>query len=197
MVRHPEVVRHAQAELDRACPNRLPMFNDRPSLPFIDFIVWESLRWAPMAPQGLPRVADQDDIYNGYCIPKGTTIITNLWAMLRDEATYPEPDMYNPWRYMDAAANRAAGVNPLPEIAFGFGRRECAGRTIAFDTLWIVIASILKVYDIKPVTDAADKPILPKVEFTNSSLNYPFLHLYHFSTRYPMQLPVLLYSGCL
>lgn len=53
MVLHPAVQAKAQAELDSAIGSgRLPDYNDRPSMPYIDAIVKEVLRWNPVAPLG-------------------------------------------------------------------------------------------------------------------------------------------------
>ena len=53
MVLYPEVQKKAQAELDAVVgPNRLPDFEDRPSLPYINAIVKESMRWHLVAPLG-------------------------------------------------------------------------------------------------------------------------------------------------
>ena len=46
MVRHPEVYRKAQEEIDRVVgPDRLPDFDDRDSLPYLNAIVKEVYRW--------------------------------------------------------------------------------------------------------------------------------------------------------
>lgn len=40
--------RRCQAEIDRVVgPDRLPTFADRPLLPYLDWVVWECLRWNP------------------------------------------------------------------------------------------------------------------------------------------------------
>lgn len=53
MVLHPNVQARAQAELDSVIgPGRLPDYNDRPLLPYINAIVKEVLRWNPVAPLG-------------------------------------------------------------------------------------------------------------------------------------------------
>lgn len=55
MVRHPEVARRAQVEIDEAIGrDRLPTLDDRGSLPYIDCIVKETLRWNPPTPLGMP-----------------------------------------------------------------------------------------------------------------------------------------------
>ena len=51
MALHQDVQKKAQAELDRVVGNdRLPNFNDRERLPYIDALVKETLRWNPVVP---------------------------------------------------------------------------------------------------------------------------------------------------
>lgn len=93
-----------------------------------------------MTPLGLARTVAEDDEYRGYRIPKGTTIMPNVWyvlmrlllfravtfvgrAILHDEKMYPGPLRFNPDRFADKAQNAALGINELPNGAFGFGRR--------------------------------------------------------------------------
>jgi cytochrome P450 len=77
---YPEVQRKAQDEIDRVIGGgRLPNFEDRQNLPYIDAIVKEILRWNPVGPMGLPHMTTEDDIYEGYLIPKGAVIMPNIW----------------------------------------------------------------------------------------------------------------------
>ena len=51
MTLHPEAQRKAQDELDRIVGlNRLPTFEDREHLPYVEALVTEVLRWRPVAP---------------------------------------------------------------------------------------------------------------------------------------------------
>ena len=100
MALYPEVQKKAQAEIDTVVgPNRLPDFHDRPSLPYINAVVKESLRWNLVLPfgrffvtiiitiltssQGVPHMSTSDDEYNGYYIPKGTILMANAWLVGR------------------------------------------------------------------------------------------------------------------
>jgi Cytochrome P450 len=57
----PEVVRKAQAEIDRVIgSNQLPEFEDRPNLPYVTAIVQESLRWQPATPIGGSRLLNEE-----------------------------------------------------------------------------------------------------------------------------------------
>lgn len=53
MLLHQEVQERAQAEIDAVVGrNRLPDFDDRPNLPYIEAILLETLRLYPIAPLG-------------------------------------------------------------------------------------------------------------------------------------------------
>jgi hypothetical protein len=70
---HPAEQKRAQEEIDRVVgTDRLPVFEDRESLPYVEAIWRESLRWRPALPQGNPHSTIADDEYNGYFFPKGT-----------------------------------------------------------------------------------------------------------------------------
>ena len=77
---HPTVLKRAHEELDAIIgPERLPTLDDRPNLPYVEAILTECLRFAPAGASGVPHVATQDDVYNGYPIQKGTILLPNLW----------------------------------------------------------------------------------------------------------------------
>lgn len=77
---YPETQAAAHAELDKVVGrSRMPTFDDYDHLPYIRAMVKELLRWRPVAPTGVPHRSIQDDWYEGYFIPKGTMIISNIW----------------------------------------------------------------------------------------------------------------------
>ena len=74
---NPDIQKKAQVELDLVVgPDRLPTFDDYDSLPFIQAIFLECLRWLPVVPLGIPHRSTEDDCYNGYFTPAGTCVIT-------------------------------------------------------------------------------------------------------------------------
>ncbi len=76
MAMYPDAQKKAQAELDRVLGSgRLPTFEDRDSLPYVEAIILESIRWMPAVPLGVSHRIFVEDEYKGYRIPKGTTII--------------------------------------------------------------------------------------------------------------------------
>ncbi|KAF5379873.1 hypothetical protein D9757_007199 [Collybiopsis confluens] len=84
---HPDKQRKAQAEIDRMSgSDRLPTYEDRPQLPYIESILKEVYRRNPIAPIAVPRKYDAkvDDEYRGWRIPKGSIVIANTWAVMHD-----------------------------------------------------------------------------------------------------------------
>jgi len=53
MVNYPDVQRKAQDEIDKVVgKNRLPEFNDRPSMPYVEAMLLETMRWGIVTPLG-------------------------------------------------------------------------------------------------------------------------------------------------
>jgi hypothetical protein len=72
MTLHPDAQAKAQAEIDRVIgSDRLPTFEDRRSLPYVEAVFREVLRWRPITPLGLAHYTTADDVYKGFYIPKG------------------------------------------------------------------------------------------------------------------------------
>ncbi|KAF7548490.1 hypothetical protein G7Z17_g7005 [Cylindrodendrum hubeiense] len=76
----PDVQRRVQEEIDRVVgPDRLPTMDDYDNLPFVRCCIKESLRWMPTVFLGVPHSVIKDDTYQGYTIPKGASVINNVW----------------------------------------------------------------------------------------------------------------------
>ena len=76
MALYPDVQKKAQAELDlHVGSKRLPTFEDYSILPYVRAIILECMRWHAAVPLGVSHYLIADDEYNGYRIPKGTTVI--------------------------------------------------------------------------------------------------------------------------
>ncbi|KAF5376707.1 hypothetical protein D9615_007824 [Tricholomella constricta] len=105
----------------------------------------QKLKWYSAVPLGVPHRSLKDDVYRGMFIPQGSLIIANTRGMTLDERVYPNPQSFNPSRYLP----KPEGNNePHPIGPFGFGRRICPGRHLADASLWIAIASILATFNI-------------------------------------------------
>ena len=97
MTLYPEIQKRAQAQIDHVIgTNRLPSFQDRDNLPYVDALMKEVYRWNPVAPLGecllnravdaiwriilgVPHRLTEDDEYEGHLIPKGSVVVANIW----------------------------------------------------------------------------------------------------------------------
>ncbi|KAF8989158.1 cytochrome P450 [Cyathus striatus] len=171
MVLFPDVQEKAQQEIDDVVgKDRLPEMGDRASLPYIDAVLHEVLRWNTVLPNGIPHRSTEDDIYNGMYIPKGTVVIANAYAILRDETIYSDPDSFNPSRYLPKPEGKA---EPYSTSHFGFGRRICPGQYLADASLYIVIVSILATLNIGRVKDENGAEIVPELELMTGVTSHP------------------------
>ncbi|KAG1874858.1 cytochrome P450 [Suillus subluteus] len=165
MTLFPDVQKKAQAEIDAVVgPDRLPTFADRDSLPYTDALVKEVLRWNVVTPTGFLHRVTEDDIHDGYYIPKGSLVMPNIWFMLNDPRTYANPSQFNPERFL---ANDGKDPETEPHTAcFGFGIH------LADASIWISTAMSLAVFDISKVVENGVQ-ITPEVEPSPGTISHP------------------------
>ncbi|KAJ6466260.1 cytochrome P450 [Mycena sanguinolenta] len=178
MALYPEIQKKAQTEIDTVIgAGRLPEFEDRPSLPFVEALYREVMRWKPVTPLGVAHASTEDDVYNGYFIPKGNSLsvcpvpsILTAWAMTHDESIYHEPDRFNPDRFFtaDGKLNEDDTI-----LTFGFGRRICLGRHQADATVWATIVSVLSTFNIAKAKDATGKEINIDPKYSDGLVSHP------------------------
>lgn len=170
MTLSPDIQKKAQVEIDSVVGHdRLPSFADRTSLPYIEAICKEILRWNVVLPCTDHSVTE-DDIHDGYNIPKGSLVIPNIWSMLNDPQKYANPSEFNPERFL-AKDGKEPETDPRM-VCFGFGRRHCPGLHLADASIWISTAMSLAVFDISKVVENGVE-ITPKVDFTSGLISHP------------------------
>ncbi|KAG7094580.1 hypothetical protein E1B28_005407 [Marasmius oreades] len=152
MVLNPEKQHKAQEEIDRVIgTERLPEYTDRGSLPYIENVLQEVLRWYPALHFAIPHRATQDDIYRGMFIPKGAVIFPNARGMSLDENVYKNPTEFRPERFLPKA--QGGHEEPYFNAGWGYGRRVCPGRFLADVSLWLAMATILAALELSKVKD--------------------------------------------
>ncbi|KAJ7758742.1 cytochrome P450 [Mycena metata] len=165
---HPQILRTAQTEIDSVVGRqRPPSIEDRHALPYVLAIVKETLRWHPPLPMDIPRASMEDDFYNGYFIPKNTTVIPNIWRVTLSRAPDPDypPENFSPERFLDNGRTHKP-LSPL-EYCFGFGRRICPGRGLAENSIFLLAASIISSFDITPAIDGNGIKIPIDVQYSS------------------------------
>ncbi|KZT32864.1 cytochrome P450, partial [Sistotremastrum suecicum HHB10207 ss-3] len=134
---------------------RLPELEDRDAFPYLEAVIREIMREANIyiSPDlTLPRRACEVSEYRGMLIPKDTIVFMNTWAILRDENEYPDPHLFKPERFLESSQGKQVlrtNIRDPHDIFFGIGRRSCSGRQLASDSLWITLATLLTVFEIR------------------------------------------------
>ncbi|KAF9489452.1 cytochrome P450 [Pleurotus eryngii] len=160
MAMNPDKQARAQEEIDAVVGiHRLPTLGDKGSLPYMEAVIKEAMRWYPSVPLSLGRRTSQDDVYEGHFIPAGTNVFPNIWFV---------STVFMPERFLD----ENPPVDPT-NYAFGFGRRICPGKQLAEHSVFIVIASILAAFRISPETDSSGKPIPYDARFSSGLISAP------------------------
>ncbi|GBE84279.1 Multifunctional cytochrome P450 monooxygenase af510 [Sparassis crispa] len=174
MVLHPEVLVKVQQEMDTVVgQGRLPTFSDRVSLPYLECVMSECLRWGAPVPLGLPHRLTEDDVYQGMHIPKGSLVFANIWNMMRNEELYPDAQAFKPERFMEEADEQTAKRRDPRNFVFGFGRRRCPGMHLMESSFWIVMASMIATMDLAKAVDEHGNVVEPETSFDNAVFRIP------------------------
>ncbi|KIJ07412.1 hypothetical protein PAXINDRAFT_121037 [Paxillus involutus ATCC 200175] len=165
MLQNLDVQKRAQAEVDEVVGlDRLPNFDDRPHLPYVEAVLRETLRLYPVVPLAVAHATVSDDVFEGYFIPKGSTVVPNIWAMLHNPDVYPEPHSFKPERYFkDGKLDDEVSTS---HIGYGFGRRICPGRYTADASIWVAMVTILSTLTVSKALDDKGREIDVDPKFT-------------------------------
>ncbi|CAE6506947.1 unnamed protein product [Rhizoctonia solani] len=162
MAIYPEIQEKAQREIDEVVgSNRLPTIEDRPNLPYVERLLAEIVRWHPSAPFGVPHVCTEENVYRGYRIPKGATMIGHITATVRDEGVYKDADKFDPDRFLDP--------NLPPSQAFGWGLRICPGQHFFREIFYFEVTSMLAALKVERCKDESGNEIIPTQEMLQNS----------------------------
>ena len=112
---------------------------------YIDAFIHEVHRKAKVVAPSVFHFALEDISYKEYFIPKGTTIIPLLGGMMSNPKDFPDPDKFNPERYLSSSENGKLEFKPHPKvIPFGIGKRRCIGEPIAKVALKQCVKEVVK-----------------------------------------------------
>ncbi|EPS93950.1 hypothetical protein FOMPIDRAFT_48762 [Fomitopsis schrenkii] len=174
MMLHHDVQRKVQEELDTVVGyTRLPTLEDRATLPYLEAVFTEVYRYTHVASR-TPLMLTEDDVYAGYNLSEGTVVVVNIWAMSRDEKRFPDPDRFDPERFMDSSLSAEAKEARDPrKFVFGFGRRLCPGRMLADSSIFLAAANLLAAFDIRPAQENGTLDLLSPSSFTSGIVRHP------------------------
>lgn len=138
-------------------------------MPYTKSVMQEVLRISSTSPFSNFQMTTEDVTFETYFIPKGTTIIANLYGIHHDPNLYPEPEIFNPDRFLDETRS----PNAPPFLPFSVGLRTCLGQTFARNEFFLLLVSLCQKFQFswdpnveKPTMDGLTEKCVSIFRFT-------------------------------
>ncbi|XP_066270886.1 cytochrome P450 2J4-like [Branchiostoma lanceolatum] len=147
MTLNPDIQKKVQEELDGVVGKNLPTLAHRSQLPYVNACLQEVMRVRTLVPFSIPHATTQEVKVHGYDIPKGTQVLPNLYSLHMDPAYWPDPDLFEPERFLDAEGNVIN--NPDSFMPFSAGRRVCVGEQLARMEIFLFFSALLQSFTFK------------------------------------------------
>lgn len=150
LVHQPHIQRQLQSELDSHLGNH-PFEaggSDRLALPYFRAFIDELQRWANVLPWHLPHALSAEWEVCGKRIPAGTTIMCQFGAVHFDPEVFPDPERFDPTRFIDPATGNYRPIDCVKP--FGLGKRRCLGEQLAKVELEAVLAALVQNFEFFP-----------------------------------------------
>ena len=126
LLHYPDVMRKVQEEIDKVLGrNGIPSMMDKQKMPYVEATVMEIQRMADVSPLAVPHSGLEDVELRGYTIPKGTTVMSNLYAVHRDDRIWEDPYQFKPSRFLDKNGEIVRRNELIP---FSVGKLICIER---------------------------------------------------------------------
>ncbi|KAK2000903.1 cytochrome P450 [Colletotrichum falcatum] len=120
-------------------------------LPYLQAVIREGLRlYPPSTGLNYKQVAKGGTHLCGHFLPEGTQLGVNIQKLMRSKETFgPDADIFRPERWLEAAEDgeRFREMTSVVDLAFGHGRFQCLGKTIAAMELNKVFVELLRRFD--------------------------------------------------
>lgn len=137
---HPDARERLESEVDEVLSGRLPTAEDAGKLQWTTAVLEESMRLYPPAWM-FEREAVGDDELDGVHVPAGSIVATPPYLIHRNRDQWPNPEGFEPERFLSGAGN---GRHRLAYLPFGAGRRICVGSGFAMLEATLLLSSIVQ-----------------------------------------------------
>jgi cytochrome P450 len=146
---HPQVEEQLRAEIKSVLDGRAPTFADLSELPYMQQVIYETLRLYPAA-YLFAREAVTEDTIDGYPIPAKTLIFITPYITHRDPNFWPDPEQFDPQRFTPKNIARRPRHVYYP---FGEGPHLCIGNNFALMEMQLILTLALQRFKLRLVPD--------------------------------------------
>ncbi|NXX61885.1 CP2J2 protein, partial [Scopus umbretta] len=150
MALYPEIQARVQAEIDMVIGQaRQPALEDKSNMPYTNAVIHEVQRKGNIIPFSVPRLTMKDTVLDGFHIPKGTVLLTNLTSVMFDKNEWETPDTFNPGHFLkDGQFWKRESFVP-----FSIGKRACLGEVLARSELFLFFTALLQKFTFQAPPD--------------------------------------------
>ncbi|XP_030532044.1 cytochrome P450 81E8-like [Rhodamnia argentea] len=150
LLNNPDKLKKAQDEIDSLIGHdRLVEESDVSKLPYLQCIIFETLRLNTTAPLLIPHASSDDCTIGGYFIPRDSIVMVNAWAIHRDPELWEDPLSFKPERFEGSGGEKQHKLM----MPFGLGRRACPGAPLAQRVMGWTLALLIQCFDWKRVSE--------------------------------------------
>jgi cytochrome P450 len=136
---HPDVREKLLEELQTVLGGRVPVVEDLPNLPYLEWVLNESMRLYPPAWVQGRRSIEAFEL-DGVRLPTGTMVMFSQWVIHRLPEIWGDAEVFRPERWDPVAGQK---VLPWSYFPFGGGPRICIGMPFAQLEAKLLLATIL------------------------------------------------------
>ncbi|PSN47185.1 hypothetical protein C0J52_14717, partial [Blattella germanica] len=140
-----------------------PSLKQLQKLEYLERCIKESFRLFPIVPL-IARDIKQPIKILDHTLPPGVTILINAYLLHRDPRFFPNPDVFDPDRFL---FNDCETRNPFAYIPFSAGPRNCIGQRFAMLELKIILSTVLSRYVIQSVDAEENLDLLGEIVLRN------------------------------
>src|SRR5437764_3422396 len=144
---YPQIRIKLQDEIRSVLAGREPTIDDLAKIPYLDWVLDESMRLYPPAWLQM-RIVAKDTEINRVKVPVGTLLILSQWVMHRLPEIWQDAEVFKPERWDPTNEQH---IPPGAYFPFGGGPRTCIGMPLAQLEAKVILASILQRYTPQPI----------------------------------------------
>jgi len=174
LAHNPEWQEKVYEEIRKETPGNLFLnYGDRTKMPLTEATIMETQRLGNLVPLGIMRRAMVDNKLFGYDIPEDTVVVPLLTGVLWDPKIYPDPEAFDPTRFLNGHKNGEKTVEVTHLIPFSVGRRFCMGESLSRLELFLFFTALVSKFK---YSFPANEPVPPlnaeRVSFIRGPIRY-------------------------